>query len=60
MTPKELVKLLKKNGWYLYQHSANHDQYRHPDKSISLLVERHGKDIATGTLNQLLKDAGLK
>ncbi|URM37156.1 type II toxin-antitoxin system HicA family toxin [Flavobacterium anhuiense] len=57
----ELLKILKKDGWYLYRNGNNHDLYRHPMKPNQLTVPRHGsKEMANGTLNSILKAAGLK
>lgn len=60
MTSKELVKLLKANGFELDHHGGRHDIYRNPTTKVKVTVDRHTKDIATGTLNRILKDAGLK
>lgn len=50
-TVNELLKKLKKNGWYLFRNGANHDLYRHPTKDGQLTVPRHGaKEMAKGTL----------
>lgn len=60
-TVKELVKILKKEGWHLYRNGANHDLYRHPVKKNQLVIPRHGsKEMAKGTYNSILKAAGLK
>jgi len=57
----ELLKLLRKDGWFLYKNGANHDLYRHVTKKNQLTIPRHGsKEIANGTLNSILKAAGLK
>jgi mRNA interferase HicA len=57
----ELLKLLKKDGWYLHKNGANHDLYRHATKKNQLTIPRHGsKEMANGTLNSILKAAGLK
>jgi predicted RNA binding protein YcfA (HicA-like mRNA interferase family) len=60
MKPKEFVRAAKKLGWYLWEHGANHDKYRHATKPGILVVERHTEDIAKGTLHQLKKAAGMK
>jgi len=60
MTPQELIRKITAVGWYLWDHGGRHDKYRHPTRIGTLIIERHTKDIATGTLNKLLKDAGLK
>ncbi|RUT68701.1 type II toxin-antitoxin system HicA family toxin [Flavobacterium cupreum] len=57
----ELLKLLKEDGWYLFRNGANHDLYRHPTKEGQIPVPRHGsKEMAKGTLNSILKQAGLR
>lgn len=60
MKVSELLKLMKADGWYLSEHGKRHDQYRHPEKPGHIPIERHAKEVATGTLNRILKDAGLK
>ncbi|RKS00400.1 type II toxin-antitoxin system HicA family toxin [Flavobacterium sp. 102] len=61
MKVNELLKVLKKDGWELYQHGKRHDLYRHPTKDGQIPVPRHqSAEVATGTLNQILKQAGLK
>ena len=57
----EVVKLLKKDGWFLHKHGSRHDLYRHPTKDGQIPIPRHGsKELAKGTLNSVLKQAGLK
>ncbi|EJL66326.1 type II toxin-antitoxin system HicA family toxin [Flavobacterium sp. CF136] len=57
----ELLKILTKDGWYLHRSGANHDLYRHANKPGQLTIPRHGsKEMANGTLNSILKSAGLK
>jgi predicted RNA binding protein YcfA (HicA-like mRNA interferase family) len=60
MTPKELIRAVEGVGWYLYEHGAKHDKYRHPNKPGTLTIPRTTKDLPPGTLNQLMKIAGLK
>lgn len=60
-TVNELIKMLKKDGWFIHRHGGNHDLYRHETKEGQLTVPRHGsKEIATGTYNSIMKKAGLK
>ncbi|THD67635.1 type II toxin-antitoxin system HicA family toxin [Robertkochia marina] len=57
----EIRRLLLKDGWYLHRHGGNHDMYRHKEKSGQITLPRHGsKELATGTMNSILKQAGLK
>jgi predicted RNA binding protein YcfA (HicA-like mRNA interferase family) len=59
MNGKELLKKLKKSGWELDRISGSHHIMKKDDKTLSVPV--HGsRDIPKGTLNKLLKEAGLK
>lgn len=61
MKTNEMVKILKKDGWYLLRHGANHDVYAHPTKSGLVIVPRHGAtELRKGTELSILKQAGLK
>lgn len=60
-TVNELLKKLKKEGWYLDSHGKKHDKYRHSEKTETLIIPRHGsKEMAKGTYLSILKEAGLK
>ncbi|MCL2415786.1 MAG: type II toxin-antitoxin system HicA family toxin [Defluviitaleaceae bacterium] len=60
MTKRQLEKLLKSEGWEI-SHGKAHDQATHPQKpGIKIPIPRHTGDIPKGTLNSILKDAGLK
>jgi len=59
MKPKELIKLLQKNGFLFVRQSGSHAIYKKSEE-IMVVVPIHNRDIPTGTLNGILKDAGLK
>ena len=60
MKTSELVKLLKRAGCTFYESGAEHDAWKCPNGK-TIRIPRHGsKEIATGTLHRILKDAGLK
>jgi len=60
MTGKELVSQLKKNGWKIDRVQGSH-HIMTKEGNLPVAVPVHGsKDIPKGTLNQLLKDTGLK
>jgi predicted RNA binding protein YcfA (HicA-like mRNA interferase family) len=61
MTPDELKRKLAKNGWAIDE-GRNHSQATHPDRpGLKIPIPRHkGRDIPKGTLNEILKAAGLK
>ena len=49
------------NSWYLARTRGSHRQYRHPTKSgLVTIAGKPGDDCAPGTLNSILKQAGLK
>lgn len=62
MKVKEILSLLKKDGWILVAQRGSHKQYKHPTKPGRVTVPDHGqnKDLARGTENSILKQAGLK
>jgi len=50
-----------KHGWVLKAQKGSHKQFIHPEKPGKVTVADHGKkDIPPGTLNSILKQAGLK
>lgn len=61
MKINELVKILKAGGCYIIRHGSNHDIWYSPKTGKKIQVGRHGsKEIATGTAEKIMKDAGLK
>jgi predicted RNA binding protein YcfA (HicA-like mRNA interferase family) len=58
MTKREIEKLLKKAG-FIKKSGGRHDIWIKPDFP-PIPIHRHKKDIPTGTLNNILKHAGLK
>lgn len=62
MTVKEVLRLLHKDGWREVESrtKGSHIQLRHPTKPGKVTVPSHGGDIAKGTLNSILRQAGLK
>ena len=58
---KEIIKLIENNDWYNVRKRGSHKQYKHD--SIKGLVTIAGKlsdEIDRGTLNSILKQAGIK
>lgn len=59
MNKRELIKLLKANGWE-FAHGANHDLATHPGKpGIKIPIPRHAEPNKY-TVEGILKEAGLK
>lgn len=61
MKVKELITILKKDGWYQARQRGSHRQFRHPVKSGTVTVSgKPNVDMPPGTLNNALKQDGLK
>ena len=58
MNDKDLLKLLKKNGWNGVRIYGSHHVLQKNGKTTVIPI--HGKDVPIGLLNQILKEAGLK
>ncbi|MFD1548991.1 type II toxin-antitoxin system HicA family toxin [Levilactobacillus fuyuanensis] len=57
---REIIKILQKDGWYLARVTGDHRHFKHPVKPGIVTVPHPRKDIPKGTLNSILKQAGLK
>lgn len=60
MDSREIIKALKRNGWYQVNQVGSHIQFKHPDKKGRVTVPHPQKDIPGGTLKSIEKQAGIK
>lgn len=60
MKTQELIKILKKHGCFIRRHGSNHDIWYSKLTQTEFPVPRHKADIPAGTLNNILKSAGIK
>lgn len=61
MKIRDVIKLLEQDGWVVVVTRGSHRQFKHPVKLGRVTVAgQPGHDIAGGTLNSILKQAGLK
>ena len=61
MKVREVIKLLEDDGWYLARTKGSHRQFKHSQKAGTVTVSgKPSIDIPRGTLNSVLKQAGLK
>jgi predicted RNA binding protein YcfA (HicA-like mRNA interferase family) len=57
---RDLVRLIREDGWYLAEIRGSHHQFRHPAKPGRVTIAGHGNDdVAIGTLKSVLRQAGL-
>lgn len=61
MKVRDVIKLIETDGWYLDRTRGSHRQYKHPSKpGLVTIPGKPGDDLAPGTQNSILKQAGLK
>ena len=61
MKVRDVIRLIEADGWYLERTRGSHRQYKHPIKpGLVTLPGKPGDDLAPGTLNSVMKQAGLK
>jgi predicted RNA binding protein YcfA (HicA-like mRNA interferase family) len=58
---QELIARLEADGWYQVRHKGSHRQYHHKSKAGTVTVAgKPSVEVPPGTLNSILKQAGLK
>jgi len=61
MKIREVIKLIEEDGWFLVATRGSHRQFKHARKPGRVTIAGHpGDDLAPGTLNSVLKQAGLR
>jgi len=57
----ELLRILKKDGWYIVRQKGSHVIMKHPEKAGPLIVPFHSaKEVKLGLLKAIFKKADLK
>lgn len=59
LTPKELIKLLEQKGFVLDRIKGSHHICLHVEKKLRVVIPLNSKDLPTGTLHAILKQAGI-
>jgi predicted RNA binding protein YcfA (HicA-like mRNA interferase family) len=61
MKVREAIHVIEADGWYLVATRGSHRQYKHPTKPGRVTIAgKPSDDLAPGTRNSILKQAGLK
>ncbi|MGB7916555.1 MAG: type II toxin-antitoxin system HicA family toxin [Rhodomicrobium sp.] len=61
MKVRDAIKLIKDDGWRLVATRGSHRQFKHPRKPGRVTIAgKASDDLAPGTFNSILKQAGLK
>jgi predicted RNA binding protein YcfA (HicA-like mRNA interferase family) len=61
MKVREVIRLIEKDGWFVVATRGSHRQYKHLTKLGRVTIAgKPSDDLAPGTINSILKQAGLK
>jgi predicted RNA binding protein YcfA (HicA-like mRNA interferase family) len=61
MKAREIVRILKEDGWYFKEQKGSHQQFIHPVKKGKVTLSYEGNDdIPPGTLGKIFKQAQIK
>lgn len=60
MNSAELFKQIHADGWRLIRITGSHHHFRHAVRPGLVTIPHPRKDLPPGTLNSILKQAGLK
>jgi predicted RNA binding protein YcfA (HicA-like mRNA interferase family) len=61
MKVDDAIRMIEEDGWYHVATRGSHRQYKHPTKPGRVTIAgKFSATIAPGTLNSILKQAGLK
>ena len=60
MTVQEILKVLRKDGWYTTNQEGSHISLKHPTKPGKVSVPNHPGDIPKSIVKSIRNQAGLK
>jgi predicted RNA binding protein YcfA (HicA-like mRNA interferase family) len=60
MNSRQIIKLLRADGWTKANQVGSHVQFTHPTKAGRVTIPHPKKDIAPGTLRSIERQSGLK
>jgi predicted RNA binding protein YcfA (HicA-like mRNA interferase family) len=61
MKVRDVIAVIEAQGWRQVRQRGSHRQFKHPDRpGLVTIAGPPGDDLAPGTLNSVLKQAGLK
>ncbi len=61
MKVREVIKLIKADGWFCVRIKGDHRQFHHRTKRGTVTVAgKLSAEVPVGTLNSILRQAGLK
>lgn len=60
MRSRQVIGLLIEHGWYEVAVKGSHHQFKHPERPGRVTVPHPKSDLPKGTVNSILKQAGIK
>ena len=57
---RDVVRELKRAGWFQVKQVGSHKQFKHPTKKGRVTVPHPKRDVPIGTLKSIAKQAGVK
>ncbi|WP_124951863.1 type II toxin-antitoxin system HicA family toxin [Sulfuriferula thiophila] len=60
MQSSKIIRMLIDEGWYEVRVKGSHHHFKHPIKPGLVTVPHPEKDLPLGTVNSILKQAGLE
>jgi predicted RNA binding protein YcfA (HicA-like mRNA interferase family) len=55
-----MIRMIEEDGWYLVAVKGSHHKYKHSYKAGRVTIKHPDSDLPKGTINSILKQAGLK
>ncbi|NCD26276.1 MAG: addiction module toxin, HicA family [Deltaproteobacteria bacterium] len=59
MKSRDVIRRLKKEGWFVVNTEGSHVQLKHPEKSGRVTVPHPKSDLPVGTLKSIERQAGI-
>jgi len=61
MKVRAVIRMIEDDGWFIARTKGSHRQFRHREKpGLVTIAGKLSDDLAPGTLNSVLRQAGLK
>ncbi|KAA0571121.1 type II toxin-antitoxin system HicA family toxin [Azospirillum sp. Sh1] len=60
MSSREVISLLKADGWREVSHEGSHKHFKHPTKEGRVTVPSPARDLPPGTIKSIERQSGVK
>jgi len=60
VTPREVIRAIRADGWQEVAAVGSHRQFRHPTKPGKVTVPMHARDLKPRTLRSVERQSGLR